>query len=124
MQAVAFAEDGVRCHGIKHSGAQAIECFAEIVAVEVDDTPVALLGRVQDLREILQEQLALAGHVRTEHQHAQLIPLRRSQKLLADMPDDFFAGIELRARQRRERARCQRRPTGQSCQAHFSKRSA
>ena len=60
MQTVALAEYGVRGLGIEHGGPQAIECFGEIVAVEINDTPVTLLGRMQYLREILQEQFALA----------------------------------------------------------------
>ncbi len=97
VQPVAVAEDSRRRLGVEHGRSQPIERGCKIVSVVIDEAPVALYGRVQEMRKVLEEVLTRASHVGPEHQDAQLGPLLGREQLVPDLHDARMAGLELDA---------------------------
>lgn len=75
MKPVVVVENGVRGLGIQHRRAEPFEGLAQILAVEIDDTPVALGRGVQQFAEVLEEELSSPRHEGAQNEHAQARPL-------------------------------------------------
>ena len=75
VQSFGVSENRCGCFGIEHGGSEPREGSIEVFAVEVDEPLVAMHRRAEQLREVLQEVLALLRHVRAENDDAKLLPL-------------------------------------------------
>ena len=76
MKPVVPVENGVRGLGVQHHRAEPFKgASPQILAVERDDTPVALGRGVQQFAEVLEEELSLPRHLGDENEHAQARPL-------------------------------------------------